>query len=88
VNIFKPPKEPSKKALRLDSIDGKTLSNGIRRLSRQNTQGSIATVRSFETTAEPAFGRIQERASGKGIKGLIVEFHDHDGEFSICLLHD
>lgn len=44
-------------------------------------------MRSFETTAEPAFGRIQDKATGKGIKGLVVEFYDHDGEFTFCWLH-
>ncbi|KAH8649682.1 hypothetical protein BGZ60DRAFT_198404 [Tricladium varicosporioides] len=77
-NIFKDPTEPKKKCktLTLESSDGKSLSLN-RGLSRRSTQGSLATIASFESTSGPAFGRIQERSNGKSIKGLTVEFYDH-----------
>ncbi|PMD31234.1 hypothetical protein L207DRAFT_591702 [Hyaloscypha variabilis F] len=76
VDLFKEPKEPSRKSksLTLESQDGRVLS-GSKSLSRRSTQGSISTVATFESSAAPAFARIQERAN-KGVKGLIVEFHE------------
>ena len=81
VDLFKEPKEPSKKckSLTLESHDGRTLS-GSKSLSRRSTQGSISTIAKFESTAGPAFARIQERAT-KSVKGLIVEFHEASGMY-------
>ena len=82
VDLFKEPKEPSKKckSLTLESQDGRTLS-GSKSLSRRSTQGSISTIATFESSAT-AFARIQERSTGlgaEGVKGLIVEFHEPSG---------
>jgi len=62
--------------LTLDSSDGKSLS--LSRSPRQNTQGSVTTVQSFESPAA-AYTRMQEK---KIIRGLVVEFHDAHG---MCL---
>jgi hypothetical protein len=79
--LFKEPKEPSPKCktLTLESSDGKSLSLSRNGLSRRSTQGSITTIGSFESTAT-AHARLQERSSGKGIKALVIEFHDMSGE--------
>ncbi|TVY83651.1 hypothetical protein LSUE1_G001987 [Lachnellula suecica] len=76
VSIFKDPKEPGKKAstLRLESHDGKSLSLA-KGLSRRNTQGSVATINSFESSSEPAFGRMQDRSTSKSVRGLVLEFY-------------
>lgn len=81
VNIFKEPKEPTKtcKTLKLESNDGKALFQA-RSISRQNTQGSVATVRSFESTADQAFNRMQEKSATRSIKGLIIEFYESHGK--------
>jgi len=83
VHMFKEPKEPTKKckALTLESSDGRSLSIG-KGLSRRSTSGSVTTIASFETSAGPAFARLQERSTGlgsKGIKGLVIEFHEPHG---------
>ena len=80
VDLFKEPKEPSKKckSLALESNDGKALS-AVKSLSRRSTQGSIATIATYESSAAPAFARIQERSTAKGVKGLVVEFHEAGG---------
>jgi hypothetical protein len=85
VDLFKEPKEPSKKckSLTLESQDGRALS-GSKSLSRRSTQGSVNTIATFESSAGPAFARIQERSTGlgaKGLKGLIIEFHEPGGMF-------
>jgi len=72
VKLFKDPKEPSQKckSIQLESADGRSLSIGNGKiLSRQSTQGSITTIGSQESTKD-AYTRL-----GKGIKGLILEFH-------------
>jgi hypothetical protein len=86
VDLFKEPKEPSRKckSLTLESQNGRVLS-GSKSLSRRSTQGSISTVATFESSAAPAFARIQERAN-KGVKGLIVEFHEPGGMYLLVLL--
>jgi hypothetical protein len=86
VDLFKDPKDPKEKSksLMLESQDGRALS-GSRSLSRRSTQGSISTIGTFESSSGPAFARLQERNAGlgaKGIKGLIVEFHEPSGTFS------
>ena len=90
MDIFKIPKEPTKKckSLTLDSLDGKALS-GTKSLSRRSTQGSIATIATFETSPGPAFARIEARSPGaKSIKGLVIEFHDPSGtSFPISFQH-
>jgi hypothetical protein len=63
----------------LESADGKALSVSKGMLSRQSTQGSVATINSFESSAGAAFGRIEK---GKGVRGLVVEFYDAGGMFS------
>jgi hypothetical protein len=83
VDLFKEPKEPGKKckSLTLESVDGKMLS-GAKSLSRRSTQGSVATIATFESSAAPAFARLQERSTGlgaKGAKGLVIEFHEAGG---------
>jgi hypothetical protein len=83
VSTFKDPKEPSKKSktLTLESHDGKALFSG-RGIIRRGTQGSVNTIASTESSAGPAFARIQDRSStsgGKSIKGLVFEFYDHQG---------
>jgi hypothetical protein len=85
VDLFKEPKEPSKKckSLTLESQDGRALL-GSKSLSRRSTQGSISTIATFESSAGPAFARIQERSTGlgaKGVKGLVIEFHEPGGMF-------
>ncbi|KAH7364643.1 hypothetical protein BKA65DRAFT_142626 [Rhexocercosporidium sp. MPI-PUGE-AT-0058] len=79
-NLFKTPKPLSRKAksLTLESTDGKALFLA-KSLSRRSTQGSVATIASFESSAGPAFGRIDQRAdSGKPVRGLVVEFCEAD----------
>jgi hypothetical protein len=62
----------------LESSDGKSLS-GTKSPLRRNTQWSISMITSFESTAGPAFARIQERSTSfgsKSIKGLAIEYHE------------
>ncbi|KAF7957250.1 hypothetical protein EAE96_002837 [Botrytis aclada] len=82
VSIFKAPKEPKTKVITLESLDDRPLHEArkkVTRKSRSNTQGSITTIGSQESTNE-AYERLQERSaliSGKSnIKGLIIEFYD------------
>lgn len=79
VNIFKLPKQPARKAkmITLDSADGKALYLS-KSLSRRSTQGSVATIASFESSAGPAYARIDQR-NGKVIRGLVVEFYETSG---------
>jgi len=76
VHLFKDPREPGKrsKTLTLESHDGKSL-NLNKGLSRRSTQGSVTTIASFESSAGPAFGRLDK----KGIRGLVIEFYEANG---------
>ncbi|KAH6690219.1 hypothetical protein BKA61DRAFT_715633 [Leptodontidium sp. MPI-SDFR-AT-0119] len=83
-NLFKPPKPLPRKAksLTIESTDGKALFLA-RSLSRRSTQGSVATIASFESSPGPAYARIDQRAgsgsgSGKPVRGLVVEFCEAD----------
>jgi len=80
VDIFEEPKEPAAKCktISLEIGDGKSLSNMKTGISRQSTQGSVTTINSLEST-QAVYSRLKERSSGKGIQGLIVEFHDTNG---------
>ncbi|TGO40534.1 hypothetical protein BHYA_0035g00080 [Botrytis hyacinthi] len=82
VSIFKEPKEPKTKVITLESLDDRSLHEArkkLTRISRNNTQGSITTIGSQEST-NGAYDRLQDRSgiiSGKSnIKGLIIEFRD------------
>ncbi|KAF5875778.1 uncharacterized protein Bfra_011540 [Botrytis fragariae] len=82
VSIFKEPKEPKTKVITLESLNDRPLYEARKqatRQSRNNTQGSITTIGSQEST-NGAYERLQDRSaiiSGKSnIKGLIIEFHD------------
>ncbi|KAE8449371.1 hypothetical protein EG329_008272 [Mollisiaceae sp. DMI_Dod_QoI] len=77
VNIFKTPREPTKKSklLTLQSADDKPLSQS-KNLARRSTSGSVATMASFETQAGTALARSQDKTT---LKGLVIEFHDHIG---------
>ncbi|KAH7400086.1 hypothetical protein BKA64DRAFT_474350 [Cadophora sp. MPI-SDFR-AT-0126] len=80
--LFKTPKQPTRKSksLTLESSDGKALFLA-KTLSRRSTQGSVATIASFESSAGPAYARIDQRSgsgSGKLVRGLVVEFCEAD----------
>ncbi|TGO55284.1 hypothetical protein BCON_0094g00340 [Botryotinia convoluta] len=82
ISIFKEPKEPKTKVITLESLDDRPLHEArkkVTRISRNNTQGSITTIGSQEST-NGAYERLQDRSaivSGKSnIKGLIIEFYD------------
>ncbi|KAL2065151.1 hypothetical protein VTL71DRAFT_4292 [Oculimacula yallundae] len=79
-NLFKPPKPLARKAksLTLESLDGKALFLA-KALSRRSTQGSVATIASFESSAGPAYARLDQRAGGgKPVRGLLIEFNEAD----------
>ncbi|CZT47244.1 uncharacterized protein RSE6_07783 [Rhynchosporium secalis] len=80
VNLFKPLKPISRKAkfLTLESIDGKALFLA-KSLSRRSTQGSVATIASFELSAGPAYAQLDQRVGGgKSVRGLLIEFNEAD----------
>ncbi|XMA19392.1 hypothetical protein WAI453_012183 [Rhynchosporium graminicola] len=79
VNLFKTLKRISRKAkfLTLESIDGKALFLA-KSLSRRSTQGSVATIASFELSAGPAYARLDQRAGGGKLRGLLIEFNEAD----------
>jgi hypothetical protein len=83
-SLFKEPKEPASKCkvLTLDSSDGKSLSVSKTGLSRRSTQGSVTTIGSLES-ATAAHNRLQERAGGKTIKSLVMEFYDANGTLTV-----
>ncbi|KAK0102538.1 hypothetical protein ONS95_006151 [Cadophora gregata] len=80
--LFKSPRQPTRKSksLTLESSDGKAPFLA-KSLSRRSTQGSVATIASFESSAGPAYARIDQRSgsgSGKPVRGLMVEFCEAD----------
>ncbi|TGO23021.1 hypothetical protein BPAE_0147g00250 [Botrytis paeoniae] len=82
VSIFKEPKEPKTKVITLESLDDRPLHEArkkMTRISRNNTQGSITTIGSQEST-NGAYERLQDRSGiisgNSNIKGLIIEFYD------------
>lgn len=82
IGLFKAPKKPARKSksITLDSSDGKALFLA-KSLSRRSTQGSVATIASFESSAGPAYARMDQRSgsgSGKPVRGLVVEFCEAD----------
>ncbi|KAF7926023.1 uncharacterized protein EAE97_010323 [Botrytis byssoidea] len=82
VSIFKEPRKPKTKSITLESLDDRPLHEArkkLTRISRNNTQGSITTIGSQEST-NGAYERLQDRStiiSGRSnIKGLIIKFCD------------
>lgn len=73
VTIFKEPSRPSvrSKSITIESVGGRCLSiSKENNLSRKNTQMSTTTIASLDS---------EQRTNSKlekGIKGLIIEFHD------------
>jgi hypothetical protein len=76
VSTFKTPHEPTKKFIKLHSLEDKPLSQ-LTNLARRSTHGSIATMASDDTQPGAALARNQDKTS---LKGLVIEFYDLRGK--------
>lgn len=82
ISHFKPPKRPPRRTLTLERQEGSRVSSPQRSRFGIRRTGSVNTIASFETSAAPAFARM----NGQGVRGLVLEFYDTAGEihFFFC----
>jgi hypothetical protein len=88
VSLFEVPQEPESKSnkLSLSSADGKILSVS-KALSRRSTSENNPAALEPAANAHSPFSQMHHRSSsGKGIKGLVVEFYDESGNPTLSLL--
>lgn len=75
VSHFKPPSEPTRKTLTLDRQEAARLSSPRGSRFGFGRTGSVNTIVSNETSAEPTSAQI----GGHSVRGLVLEFYDATG---------